>query len=133
MPPDGDWLPLAANAKVRTQFVFHNGRHADIGRRKGLQARHHQRVAAKVVADGVAVENQHGRQSKTQARNIGCLRGRVFFAQGKIGKSPRQQQAISRPLMGGVFADDFRHPTTFRQAIGLRGLLHQCLSGIVQI
>ena len=26
--------------------------------------------------------------------------------------------------MGGVFADDFRHPTTFRQAIGLRGLLH---------
>jgi hypothetical protein len=77
-----------------------------------------------------ALKNLH---SKTQAWHIGWLRGRAFVAQGKIGKTPRQRQAISGPFMGGVFADNFRYPTAFRQAIGLRGLLDQCLRGIVQI
>ncbi len=115
------------------QFVFHNGRHADVCRGKRLQTGHDLRVAAKVIADGVAVEQKHDARSKAQARHIGGLHGAALLTQRKISKPACQREAVLRPFLRGIFADDVGHPATFRYAVGPGGLIDQRLRGVVEI
>lgn len=57
--------------KPKAQFVLHDARNAQVHWPQGLKAAHHQRVAAKVVADRVAVQHQHGAALETKPRYIG--------------------------------------------------------------
>ena len=87
------------------------------------------RIATKVVANGVAVEDQHGGGLESDAWRVCGLR--AVAHERKVREAAREVQETLRPLVRSVATNSLGHPAAVGDAVGFSGLVDQGLRSVV--
>lgn len=113
------------------QFVLDDSRHAKIGRPRRPHPRNDLRLAPKIIADRIAIEQPH--YLPPESRGILCRRLCRFVAQWEIRKAACQIKTVLRPRLSGMLADKIGHPAAFRHTLRLCRALDQFLCAFIQV